>query len=299
MSSRGKTLKYDTPATLTLLRPMITRRYELAADHETCCGCRICATVCPREAITVTPGQVAEGRMAVRPRIDIDAALCSFCGECVALCPTHALALTVNGEPEVPVVKGGAFPELVRSVAVNVEICRVHPEVDYAALCPAEVIHNGEAARNHNGDVTVDEAGCMHCTHCMEEGPAGAFTVVKPYQGRAFLDTALCPAGCQACADVCPSDAITYDGDKVAVDRRFCLFCGACENVCPAEGAIRIVRSSIAHTPIESGAWAVALDRLVSFQEVVREYDVKGQRKRRRLVVDVLLPESQEAAGES
>ena len=67
MSSRGKTIKYDTPAALTLLRPMITRRYELTADHEKCCGCRICATVCPREAITLTPGEVADGRMTVQP----------------------------------------------------------------------------------------------------------------------------------------------------------------------------------------------------------------------------------------
>jgi formate hydrogenlyase subunit 6/NADH:ubiquinone oxidoreductase subunit I len=83
------------------------------------------------------------------------------------------------------------------------------------------------------------------------------------------------------------------------VDRRFCLFCGACENVCPAEGAIRIVRTGIAHTPIESGAWAAALDKLVSFREVAREYDVKGQHKRRRLILDALLPETQEAAGGS
>lgn len=54
--------------------------------------------------------------------------------------------------------------------------------------------------------------------------------------------------------DACPTDTITYDGDKVSVDHRFCIHCGACEHVGPVEGAIRIVRTSIQHMPIESGA---------------------------------------------
>ena len=91
----------------------------------------------------------------------------------------------------------------------------------------------------------------------METGPKGGFTVTKPYKGRTFLNIALCPAGCQACADVCPTNCISYDGEKVSLDARFCLFCGACENVCPVPGAVRIVRTGFVHTPVDSapGAW--------------------------------------------
>ena len=293
MTTRGTTIKHDTPATLTLLRPMITRRYELVVDHDKCCGCVICEIVCPREAITLSEAGLVDGRLAAHPRIDIDATLCSFCGECVALCPTHALSETVNGESEVPVTKGEAFPVLVRTMKVEQGPCEATPDASYIDNCPAEAI-SGDIERDEHeqvlsvSNVSVDEAACINCTQCMEEGPKGAFTVTKPYKGRAFLNVALCPPGCQACADVCPTNAIAYDGHKVSLDRRFCLFCGACEKVCPVEGAIRIVRTGFVHTPVESGAWMDALDKLVSYREVVREYDVKAQRKRLEVVRDGL-----------
>lgn len=296
MATRGKVIKADTPERQTLLRPMITRRYELVADHTRCCGCSICATVCPQEAIALSAATLQDGRLAVRPRIDIDADKCSFCGECVALCPTHALSLTVNGEAEVPVIKGKAFPLLIRTMRVDQTLCAATPDAAYIENCPVgaisgEVLHDAAGQVQGVRNAQVDRDKCIACTHCMEEGPRGAFTVIKPYQGRAFLDVSLCPPGCQACADVCPSRAITYDGQRVHVDRRFCLFCSACENVCPAPGAIRITRSGFVHTPIQSGAWAKAVEKLVSYQEVAREYDVKGQAKRRKAVIEALLPE--------
>ncbi|HHX44604.1 MAG TPA: 4Fe-4S binding protein [Chloroflexi bacterium] len=290
---RGTTQKTETPQTLTLVRPMITRRYALEVDHEACCGCLICQLVCPREAITLSAAVLEEGRLVEQPRVDIDATTCNFCGECVALCPTHALAMMVNGQPEVPVLKAEAFPVLTRTNVVDAAVCSASTDVAYIDNCPVGAI-SAELTRDAAGQVTavenvqVDDATCINCTRCMEEGPKGAFTVTKPYQGRARLNTLLCPDGCQACADVCPTNAITYDGAKVAVDRRFCLFCGACENVCPAEGAIRIARTGFVHAPVESGAWTVALEKLVSYQAAVREYDIKGQAKRRKAVIEGL-----------
>lgn len=294
MTTRGAIIKHDTPQTLTLLRPMITRRYELVVDHEKCCSCKICLLVCPQEAIALSETELVEGRVHVPPRVDIDTSLCNFCGECVVVCPTHALSITVNGEPEVPVLKGDAFPMLIRTMKVEQAPCEATRDVPYVDNCPVEAI-SADIERDDEGqvvsvrNVSVDQQVCINCTQCMEEGPKGAFTVTKPYQGRAFLDISLCPSGCQACADICPTHAITYDGEKVALDKRYCLFCGACENVCPAEGAIRIVRSGFLHTPVESGAWAKALEKLVSFREVAREYDVKGQQRRRQAVVNGLL----------
>ncbi|MHB0856714.1 MAG: 4Fe-4S binding protein [Anaerolineae bacterium] len=291
--TRGTTLKTDTPEILTLLRPMVTRRYELVADHAKCCGCGTCATVCPKEAITLSQPVLHEGRLEEQPRVDIDPKLCSFCGECVALCPTHALTMTVNGQSEVPVIKGEAFPMLIRVNKVNLEALQATTDTSYVEACPVGAI-TAVCVCDEAGTVTaveqvsVDKATCINCTRCMEEGPIGGFTVTKPYNGRAVLNTSLCPAGCQACADVCPTNAITYDGEKVAIDRRFCLFCGACEKVCPAAGAVRIVRTGFVHTPIESGAWVDALRKLVSFEAVVRELDAKGQGKRRKLLLGAL-----------
>jgi 4Fe-4S ferredoxin len=277
---------------------MVTRRYEFGVDHGKCCGCGTCAKVCPREAITLGAAELAEGRVVKPRRIDIDATKCSFCGECVALCPTHALDMQVNRQPEIPVIKGQAFPMLIRTMRVAQEPLEAaaceRGDVAYIENCPVGAI-SGDVERDDQGrvvgvsNVDVDRAKCIACTRCMQLGPKGGFTVVKPYRGRTALDVSLCPAGCQACADACPTHAITYDGAKVSLDERFCIYCGACEQVCPAPGAVRIFRTGFVHTPIKSSAWSLAMEKLVSYQEAVREYDIKGQNKRRQLVLETVL----------
>ena len=52
-----------------------------------------------------------------------------------------------------------------------------------------------------------------------------------------------------------------------------------------AAGAVKVERSGFVHTPIRSAAWMYAIDKLVSFREVARAYDVKGQEKRRKLML--------------
>lgn len=300
MTTRGKTIKRATPTRLSLLRPMITRRQELTHEVAKCCGCGTCAKVCPTQAITLAPAELADGRVVEKPRVDI-AEKCCFCGECVVLCPTHALAMTINGEAKIPVIEGKAFPLLVRTMTLDVAACQASTDTAYVDNCPVHAI-SALVLADASGRVTavqevkVDKRACLNCTRCMETGPRGGFTVVKPYKGRTRLNTALCPAGCQACADICPTHAITYDGQAVALDERFCLYCGACEAVCPAPGAVRIVRTGFVHTPVESGAWVAAMDKLVSYQEAARELDIKSQQRRRQAVLDLLLP--QEAAQE-
>jgi ferredoxin len=40
--------------------------------------------------------------------------------------------------------------------------------------------------------------------------------------------------GCSKCIDVCSTEAIASDGDRVAVDPHLCMGCGACASVCPS-----------------------------------------------------------------
>ncbi len=296
MGTRGRIIKTDTPERQTLLRPMVLRRSELVVDHEACCGCVLCKLVCPREAISLSAGELADGRMTVAPRMDIDPALCSMCGECVVICPTHALSMTIDGKPEIPVISGKAFPYLLRNVRVDQGAAAASTDTGYIDNCPVGAI-SADVALDEDGQVAsvsnveVDRGKCIACTRCMQLGPAGAFAITKPYQGHVRLNVSLCPEGCQACADICPTKCISYDGQQVSVDERFCIYCGACEHVCPAEGAIAVQRTNILHTPIESGAWVKALDKLVAYQAVVREYDRKGQLRRRRAVLTGLLGE--------
>jgi ferredoxin len=40
--------------------------------------------------------------------------------------------------------------------------------------------------------------------------------------------------GCNACIEICSTQAISADGDKVKVDPHLCMGCGACATVCPS-----------------------------------------------------------------
>ena len=294
---RGSTIKRETSEGLALERKMITRRYLLELMRERCIGCEVCVLACPQEAIELQPGLIEDGSLTQRPTIEIDPARCNFCGECVVLCPVNALRLTVNGQPEVPVLQFEAFPELVKEISVNG--ARLRPDAQPEGLlpeavaaceasCPTEVI-SVQAERDGAGrvtrvlDIQVDESNCIYCRQCQVACPE-VFTVTKPWQGRVILDVARCPENCRACVDICPTDALLMKEGRLILDERFCLYCGACQQVCPVEGAILVERSRILHTPIKSAAWTSAVERLISLEAAAQELEAKSQAKRRQVL---------------
>ncbi len=70
--------------------------------------------------------------------------------------------------------------------------------------------------------------------------PAGAPALPDRYRGKPQLDYSRCPAGCRACQEACPTEAITCQ-DRPALDMGRCLFCGDCAAVCP-DGALRFTQ---------------------------------------------------------
>jgi Ni,Fe-hydrogenase III small subunit/ferredoxin len=72
--------------------------------------------------------------------------------------------------------------------------------------------------------------------------PEGPARFPARFHGRPALDAARCVAGCSACAEACPTDALVGLGTpRLGIDMGACLFCARCAEACP-EGAIAFTR---------------------------------------------------------
>jgi Fe-S-cluster-containing hydrogenase component 2 len=76
---------------------------------------------------------------------------------------------------------------------------------------------------------------------------------------------------------------VSEDG-RVEVDEFCCVYCGVCKIVCPVHDALEIQRNSISHTPIHSGAWNKALEKLTSTKDMAKELRSKLGLKARESV---------------
>jgi len=286
-----KLLKTERDNQLIVERILHAKSYSLTLDKAWCTGCGICAEVCPREAIKIIKFLKGEGERAKPPTVDIDEQKCQYCGICNTLCPFGALVLRINGELTIPVVEKESFPKLIREIQVNVEKCDVKCE----ELCPLNLIKVSVGTPEGEGDrvlVDLDRDHCPCCRVCEIKGPEGAFHVSKFLLGIIRINHEKCPEGCHDCLDVCPITGTLYlsDDGKVYVNDAYCVYCGACKIVCPQEGALELERTYIRHTPVRSGAWNKALEKLTSTREMTKELRAKGLIRTRESLEKRLLP---------
>src|SRR5437868_15446145 len=70
--------------------------------------------------------------------------------------------------------------------------------------------------------------------------PAQVPSLPDRFRGLPMVDASKCPDDCRACAESCPTNAISIggNGNGLRLDLGRCLFCTDCMEACP-EGALR------------------------------------------------------------
>jgi ferredoxin len=309
MSKRGMTEKRTSEQEIVLERAMVTRHYVMTWDLDRCVGCQIGPLVCPKEAVVHVEGEVADGRLAKKPSVDIDAEKCVLCGMCEVMCPKNAVTLIINDEPENPVQTHEAFPHLIESTKFDKAQFNMRHKQFVIDNCPTGVISYDKKEKT----LVVDQEHCIRCRQC-EVASEGAFEVVQPWEGKVELRSEKCVEGCLACADICPTRALHVDdaGNLVLADY-YCIKCGACMQVCPikaeyedyevtieSQGVTKTVvhqrltnadalpilveRWRVKHTPVQSAAWIEAVGKMADDKAGQRELDRKRALKRRDLL---------------
>lgn len=299
-----KLLKTKDEKELHIERVLHIRSYSLTLHKDLCTGCGICLEICPKEAIELRKIPKAEAEKAKLPTIDIDEKKCIYCGICSSLCPFGALELTVDRKHFNPVIETQSFPQLIRDIEFNIEKCDVSCALSMATCmkeCPLNLIkvttrnpfsrkninaQSGSSQKGSKINMDIDKDHCPGCQICAARCPYGALSVSKTFQGTIKINTEKCPKGCRDCLDVCPISGVLYlsEDNKVHVNEAYCIYCGVCKNVCPQENALELQRTLIRHTPVRSGAWNKALEKLTSTEEMSKELRAKSLVKTRESV---------------
>ncbi|HXX87976.1 MAG TPA: 4Fe-4S dicluster domain-containing protein, partial [Candidatus Acidoferrum sp.] len=293
-----RTIKQNTAEALTLEWVLQVKDYKLAVDKNYCVGCQICSLACPKEAIKVEKQPKTAGQKAEKAKIDVDLAKCNFCGICDLACPYGAMKVTVDGQHVLSVVEKESFPQLIRDIQVNSARLQGNA-MECEDACPLDLIKtkwqtaDGKAVDDLSAlteqerqgvhvQVEIDKEHCPCCRVCEFKCSEGLIRVRKFLSGKIDIHNEKCPEGCTDCLDVCPITGALYLSEsdkKVHPNENFCVYCGACKVVCPVNEALELKRTGINHTPVRSGAWNKALERMASPIIVAKELKSKRSLK--------------------
>ena len=305
-----KTVKTDAADALTLEWVLQVKNYKLTLDKNRCVGCQVCSLACPKEAIKTQKQPKIQGEKANKAKVDVDLAKCNFCGICDVTCPYGAIKVELNGKHDLSILEKESYPQLVRGISVDTRKCEKEC-VECENACPFSLIKISKVG--FDGKTVTDMAAlspnekkrvqvnldiqkdyCPTCKLCEVKCNQGALKVNKAFEGKISVNREKCPKGCTDCLDVCPiPGALLLDEDKkVHVNELLCTYCGACKNVCPVNDALSVKRTKINHTPIHSGTWNKALERITSPEDAIKEFKSEAAESRRKVIEKRFLSEA-------
>ncbi|MHA1310519.1 MAG: 4Fe-4S binding protein [Candidatus Helarchaeota archaeon] len=210
---------------------------DIKIDYEKCTYCKLCDKLC--DALEIVPGNQSPLNIYAGKRIEIYLSECDYCGLCEKICPVDAIKVNCNTQVE----------REIKDISVE-------------------------------GKIIVDEEKCIYCNWCGNVCFVDAIKVEKEFEGEITLQRLeFCdPLGCQACIKICPTKSwyIPQEkSEKIAVDEKFCIYCGSCELACP-ENCIIVDRNVVKYKEFNqntpwANSWLKALKIIEESKKVEME----------------------------
>ena len=218
------------------------------------------------------------------------------------MCPTHALAMTVNGKPEVPVIKGKAFPMLMRTHGGESGAAGgQHRRELYRTLplgsASARMSSGMPRARSWASGTCGSTARVLSTARtAWKRGRRAALRSPSHIWGAciwmsASVRRAARPAPMSARPTPSPMTASAWRWTSA-----FASTVAPASTSVPCRAPSASCAPAILHPPVESAAWAQALDKLVSYREVGARVRRQGPGKRREMAVKALLAGDEDKA---
>jgi 4Fe-4S ferredoxin len=221
-----RVVKRETATQLELTLKLFVDTVQLRLDKVLCLKCDICATVCPRNAVSIIPGD--EGL-----DISIDPRLCLMCEVCAHFCPVAAVTLSYNGQVKTILADHQGLAPFLPKIDMDKSRCLLpcptQPEGEehwcrqQLKLVPNDLAECPKHCRKclaacPRQAIVLDEAGdqtrpapdlCLRCTQCLTVCEYEAIVVNPQFRGRLVIDDHKCPPDCVKCIELCPVKAIT------------------------------------------------------------------------------------------
>jgi len=194
--------------------------------------------------------------------LTLDVEKCQACGICVEACPKEALEIVPKSKKAKNDVKA-FIPDIESPDKCSYcGVCQI--------MCPFEAISLNDTGKTlKNEDIEIVKKKAMPEINAeMVESTKLKRKIKSYFEGTITLKDNSDWSGYKICADVCPTDALTFDDktNTIKLDQTKCIFCGSCRTVAPNKEMINITRSAIKISgSYDAILWDPLWDRLTKF----------------------------------
>jgi len=164
-----------------------------------------------------------------KAREGINQATCITVGTCFCRHKMEHMGMACDNPQDVCLTFNNVAKDLAsQGIAREISKSEAH---DILSLCIEKgLVQIGDNKRDELV-IICNCCGCC-CDILLAYKRFGSTSLINPTNYIAVIEKDAC-SGCGICAEKCPVDAISVEGDQAVVNKKVCLGCGVCTRFCP------------------------------------------------------------------